>query len=578
LEELVRSMADSGSLQRAGDGWSFDRDVPVEVPETVEKLISTRIDRLPDAAQDLLAVAAVLGRQFPVDLLEAVGGGGEASRPLQELRAAELLGDAASLPVPLLAFRHTLIQETAYRRLLRSRRSELHAAAAEAIESLYADRIDEFAGMVAHHADAAGDDRRAFDYHRRAAEAAARVYSVDEAIEHYDGVLVAAGRLGLGDADAAVRSATFARAGLRFAIGDLDGARPDFETAIAAAREAGDAELEVNASLGLVSYLRSRDFARATELIEATVRASDGVPSVARVNALARLAIQYVHQLRLDRAAEIGERALALALAEGDRRSLSQAKDALKLVAQQLGDVDRLEELTDDLLATLRERPEDAYYLSWVLLESAFVPLARGRWDDARDRFLEALELTRRQGSRYQEPLFVEGLCWLHAAEGDHVRAIEQGRIAAELAREIGAAEWASWTDATLGWVLLEAGAPAEAAESLERGLRTAEESGPPAQLTRCVCLLACARSMLGERATAAGHAERGEGLLARVSAPPGRAWLFGAHAYLAIARVRQDAGDHEAAERIASPILAASRRSGWSERLAGIALIDRRG
>ena len=371
-------------------------------------------------------------------------------------------------------------------------------------------------------------------------------------------------------------AATFARATLLFSVGELEGSRRDFEAAIASAREARDAELEVDASLGLVSYLRSRDFASATELIEATVEASEEVAPVARVNALARLAIQYVHQLRLDRAAEIGERALGLAVAEGTRRSLAQANDALKLVAQQLGDVERLEELTDELLASLRERSEDAYYLPWVLLESAFVPLARGRWDDAQDRLEEALELTRRHGSRYQEPMFVEGLCWLHGAKGDHAQAIECGRAAAQLAREIGAAEWASWTDATLGWVLLEAGAPAEAAESLERGLQTAEASGPPAQLTRCVCLLACARSMLGEREVAAEHAGRGEQLLARILAPPGRAWLFGAHAYLAVARVRLDAGEDARAEAIAAPIMAAAERSGWSPTLAGARLIDR--
>jgi predicted ATPase/class 3 adenylate cyclase len=573
LEELVRSMAESGSLRRDGDGWSFDREIPVEIPETVEKLILTRIDRLSPAAQGLVGVAAVLGRQFPVALLEAVGGGErQAEAPLGELKAAELLRDAAPVPVPFCAFRHTLIQESAYRRLLKRRRSELHAAAAEAIESLYADRIDEFAGMVAHHADVAGDDPRALEYHRRAAEAAARVYSVEEAIEHYDGVLAAAGRLGLPRGE--MGAATFARADLLFSAGELESARRDFEAAISSAREAGNAELEVDASLGLVSYLRSRDFARATELIEATVEASEGVAPVARVNALARLAIQYVQQLRLDRAAEIGDRALALAVAEGDRRSLAQAKDALKLVAQQLGDVERLEELTDELLASLRERSEDSYYLPWVLLESAFVPLARAHWDDARDRLEEALELTRSHGSRYQEPMFVEGLCWLHLAEGDHARAIEQGRIAAELAREIGAAEWASWTDATLGWVLLEAGEPAEAADSLERGLETAEASGPPAQLTRCVCLLACARSMLGEQDVAVEHADRGEQLLERISAPPGRAWLFGAHAYMAVARVRRDTGDRERAEALVAPVLAAAERSGWSDGLSGVALL----
>ena len=572
LEELVRSMVEVGSLEPAAAGWTFDRAVPVEIPETVEKLIGARIDRLSPSAQELLGVAAVLGRQFPVALLERVADGSVAA--LDELRTAELLRDGARWPVPFCAFRHTLIQETSYRALLRRRRQQLHAAAIEAIEALYADRINEFAGMVAHHADVAGDDRRALDYHRRAGDAAAAVYSLAEAIEHFDAALAAAIRLGLDSTDAVVREATFARGNTHFQRGELEPARDDLEIALEAAREVGDPQLQVDAATGLVGYWRSHDFDRASELIEETVAASEGMPPLARVDSLSRLAIQYVQQLRLDRALEIGERALALASAGGDPRSADRAKDALKLVAQQLGDVDRLEQLTADLLRSLRERPGDEWYVPWVMLEAGFVPLARGRWDQARELLSEALELTRSRGHRYQEPLFLDALGWLHRAKGDYDPAIELGREAAALGRETGASEWASWAEASLGWTLLEAGRPGDAAECLERGLETAEAANPPAQVTRCVCLLACARSLLGEGAHADALARRGAELLGRVTVPLGRAWLFGAHAYLALARVRIEAGDLDGAEAIATPLLDAARRSGWGGRLTGVALL----
>jgi len=45
LEELVRSLADAGSLVRDGDGWRFDHEADVEIPPTVEKVILARIDR-----------------------------------------------------------------------------------------------------------------------------------------------------------------------------------------------------------------------------------------------------------------------------------------------------------------------------------------------------------------------------------------------------------------------------------------------------------------------------------------------------------------------------------------------------
>jgi hypothetical protein len=79
---------------------------------------------------------------------------------------------------------------------------------------------------------------------------------------------------------------------------------------------------------------------------------------------------------------------------------------------------------------------------------------------------------------------------------------------------------------------------------------------------------------MLGEQDVAVEHADRGEQLLERISAPPGRAWLFGAHAYMAVARVRRDTGDRERAEATVAPVLGAAERSGWSDGLSGVALL----
>ena len=108
----------------------------------------------------------------------------------------------------------------------------------------------------------------------------------------------------------------------------------------------------------------------------------------------------------------------------------------------------------------------------------------------------------------------------------------------------------------------------------LERGLRIAEAAHPPAQIARCVCLLACARSLLGDSDGARELAARGEALLDRVTAPPGQAWLYGGHAYLALARVHREAGAPERADAIAAPILEAAERSGWGATLAGAALL----
>ena len=243
--------------------------------------------------------------------------------------------------------------------------------------------------------------------------------------------------------------------------------------------------------------------------------------------------------------------------------------DALKLAAWQLGELERLEELTGELARTLRAQPEDEFYLQFVLLESAFAPLGAGRFEEAIARIEEALALLRQRGRLIHEPLFIDALCWAYRSRGDYERALASGSGASELAHQIGHHEWAAWADATLGWALLDARVPAAAVTCLERGMQTAEGASAPAQLVRCVALLAWARSMLGEHALAAALATRADELLSEVTTPPDGAWLFGAHAYLAVARAYTGCGYAERAEVLLWPVVAAAERTGWKEPIA---------
>ena len=293
LEELVRSLVDGGALAREDGAWQFDREIAVEVPETVEKVILARIDRLNEDAHELLGVAAVLGRQFPKPLLESVSGlGARTGSALRELHVADLLHEGAQWPTPSCIFKHTLIQEAVYRSLLKRRRQELHSLAVEAIEYLYAERLGDFWGTLAHHASSAGDDARAIRYHRSAGAAARRVHAVDEAIEQYGGVLQAGQRLGLAPSDPDVRDSRLQRGSLLFDRGDARPARVDLEAALEGATGASDAAMQVEALMKLVGLWRAVDFARASDLMDEAVRVSETASAPVRVRALARLSIQ----------------------------------------------------------------------------------------------------------------------------------------------------------------------------------------------------------------------------------------------------------------------------------------------
>jgi adenylate cyclase len=159
-EELILSLAQSGVLlgerghyRLAPSGWQNPT-----LPTTVEAVIGARIDLLPDSEKALLQTAAIIGKEFPFEVVRAVSGLSDtAARPLlRRLRGAELIQPRQTAMGESFAFRHPLIQEVAYAMQLRSTRTGLHAAVAQAIEGQEWGRRDEFAGLLAHHYEAAG--------------------------------------------------------------------------------------------------------------------------------------------------------------------------------------------------------------------------------------------------------------------------------------------------------------------------------------------------------------------------------------------------------------------------------------
>ncbi len=186
LEELIGSLVDAGALVRETDGWRFDHEVAIDVPETVEKVILARLDRLRPEVHDVLRAASVLGRQFGLPLLEGVTGG-PASLPgsLRELERLDLVREARRWPQPEYRFKHALIQEAAYRTILRDQRAGLHRRAAGWLQERNAGHEEEVYGLLAHHWLAASDEGSAIVYLTLAGDKARQEHALDEAIGHY---------------------------------------------------------------------------------------------------------------------------------------------------------------------------------------------------------------------------------------------------------------------------------------------------------------------------------------------------------------------------------------------------------
>ena len=131
LEERFLSLVETGALSRYETAWHLDRTLSGEVPEALERLFRSRVDRLTIDARDAVVAASVLGPEFGAGALRAVTdlNGGLASA-VSELCSVGLLVQVRKEPEPSYRFRHSLIQEATYRGLLREQRQRLHRRAA----------------------------------------------------------------------------------------------------------------------------------------------------------------------------------------------------------------------------------------------------------------------------------------------------------------------------------------------------------------------------------------------------------------------------------------------------------------
>ena len=187
LQQVVRSLEDGGGLVRGGEGPEPDDGASIEVPTSIEKVITSRIDRLDETCYEAVSLAAVIGREFSADLLcraapSSVGMAG-ALTELCRIQLVRRLSDEQ------FEFNHVLLQQTVLRSLLRRRRRELHARVGEALAALTESLTGEAALVIGRHFAQAELPDRAVPQLLVAADRARATFANEEAVALYDAIL-----------------------------------------------------------------------------------------------------------------------------------------------------------------------------------------------------------------------------------------------------------------------------------------------------------------------------------------------------------------------------------------------------
>jgi class 3 adenylate cyclase len=184
IEELTKSVIESGSMTDAGDHYSLAGPaVPLAIPTTLHASLLARLDRLAPT-REVAQVAAALGRQFSHELINAVA---EMSSPrlesaLEQLIRAELVFRRGTPPDATYTFKHALVQDAAYETLLKSRRHQLHARIARVLENDFAETAETQPELLAHHYAQAGLITQAIAYRHKAGQRAMEHSAMAEAL------------------------------------------------------------------------------------------------------------------------------------------------------------------------------------------------------------------------------------------------------------------------------------------------------------------------------------------------------------------------------------------------------------
>jgi predicted ATPase len=427
VEELARYLRESGD--RAGQG---------DLPETVQALLAARIDRLAEPLKGVLQVAAVLGREFSLPLLQALAPGPGLADQVAELVHLELLREKEAFPRTVYSFAHLLVQEAAYQGLLLRARSDLHARAARALEALHADRIEDVAPDLAEHCLRSQDRDGAVRYLTLSGDRAGRLFAHDEAAAYYERALA---QLAPDDTGGRVRVlGKLADAAL--ARGVLPDARAHLAAALAGVGETGDrlAAAALHRKAGTAAWAAG-DKAAAHRHLEAALGAlgddSANLEAAQLFQEFGRLHFRLGDHAR---AVEWARRALALGEVLGAPDVVSHAYNTWGVAVARSGDLEGGADLVrKSLEAALAHQLGAVACRAYTNLAVMYSSLDHER---SAEYCREGLALAKRIGDQLQEAwlccTLASGHCTLAGDYDEGVRAAETAALLDERLGQLG--------------------------------------------------------------------------------------------------------------------------------------------
>jgi tetratricopeptide (TPR) repeat protein/class 3 adenylate cyclase len=182
LEELCHALREAGLVEVRGTEAVVNGPADaIQLPDSVQAVIRSRLDRLNPDSREVLRVASVIGREFARRILHDTMSAADLTGSIERMKNAGIIQQIRVVPDPVYRFKHVLTQEVTYESLLEHQRKALHQAVGRAIERCHAGLFEPLE-LLAYHFSRAETWDEAIEYGLRAAARATELSQLADAL------------------------------------------------------------------------------------------------------------------------------------------------------------------------------------------------------------------------------------------------------------------------------------------------------------------------------------------------------------------------------------------------------------
>jgi len=480
LEELIKVLIEDGVIVKGEDIWQIvpHRLTQLRVPATLTGVLQARLDRLPSMESDVLERAAVIGRTFWDAAVEAMRGsesaqalaGEDVHSVLSALRNKELV--FPHLPstfdtVQEFIFKHAILREVTYERVLKAKRKLYHRMAADWLIQQSGERVDEYLGLIAQHYELAGDTGRAVEFLERAADQSMSLSAYREALSASERALAILASSE--DTNPAVRARLLLTIGsAHLSLTDHAIAAARFEGCIALARTIHDRGLESKAlaRLGRIGLEQSKFDQAERNLRDSLAIARELNDMDVLAYTLAHLGYISHYQGKYADAQKYGEESYHFARKTGDATAQAFSLNMLAMISVNNRQFEQAHAYYLQAIEICKGAG-DRYGLARAYNNLSELIRVQGLYAEAKPYALEGIKLARELGNRYAVPLMLINLVYSQVGLAEMREAYATVREALQLNIENNSIAWILFSLVGYANILAAEGKRVQALETL---------------------------------------------------------------------------------------------------------------